>query len=393
LVYEEGTTADLQGTVIRYAQAGVSGEPVEVTNGRFERCYYGVFFNGKRLSAEVVNNSFANNQTGLYIRGGDPKPDMLVTGNSFEGEGNDAQFGSGFGSLDLLGNRGVGKIANLEVPGASLSKASRWDGQVSAAIALMTGEGVVENDTILTLGAGTVIQGAPGSTLRVRGQLVSEGTTEKPVVFTSYRDNSPFGGTDAGAGSDWQGLVYEEGTTADLQGTVIRYAQVGLYADTADLNQCTFYRNYYGASIQNGGGIYRSSVFIQNQIAIQNQSNTVIDALQNYWGDPSGPYNATSNPNGKGNPVSDHVLIDSFYTTPNGKLPGDLNNDGVSNIQDVTRALQFYLGLQTPSADQLITADVRPRPGTGGRDYGDGQIRADDLNWLLRCSIGLAQYP
>jgi hypothetical protein len=41
-------------------------------------------------------------------------------------------------------------------------------------------------------------------------------------------------------------------------------------------------------------------------------SPTVVDATDNYWGDASGPYHATLNPAGLGNPVSDNVLFDPW---------------------------------------------------------------------------------
>ena len=44
--------------------------------------------------------------------------------------------------------------------------------------------------------------------------------------------------------------------------------------------------------------------------------NSSIDALYNWWGDPSGPYHPTLNPNGLGDAVGDSVYFDPWLTDP-----------------------------------------------------------------------------
>jgi PKD repeat protein len=45
-----------------------------------------------------------------------------------------------------------------------------------------------------------------------------------------------------------------------------------------------------------------------------NDSDETVDALTNWWGDGSGPYQATTNAAGLGDPVSDNVLYDPWMT-------------------------------------------------------------------------------
>jgi len=53
-----------------------------------------------------------------------------------------------------------------------------------------------------------------------------------------------------------------------------------------------------------------------NQIAVENlQTSSIVNAENNWWGDPSGPYHAT-NLTGRGNPVSNAVDFQPFLTTP-----------------------------------------------------------------------------
>jgi hypothetical protein len=73
--------------------------------------------------------------------------------------------------------------------------------------------------------------------------------------------------------------------------------------------------------------------------------------------------------------------------------PGDVNEDSEVTIADAMLALQDYLGLVLLSDDQIRIGDVRPKPGAHDRPYGDGQIKADDLNWILQRAIGLETDP
>jgi len=48
-------------------------------------------------------------------------------------------------------------------------------------------------------------------------------------------------------------------------------------------------------------------------IFVENVSNGPVDATENWWGDESGPYNGTTNPEGTGDEVSDNVLYYHWY--------------------------------------------------------------------------------
>ena len=50
--------------------------------------------------------------------------------------------------------------------------------------------------------------------------------------------------------------------------------------------------------------------------AIENQSLAEVDATNNWWGDPSGPWHPRLNPTGKGNEVSNNVLFKPWLDTP-----------------------------------------------------------------------------
>jgi parallel beta-helix repeat protein len=97
---------------------------------------------------------------------------------------------------------------------------------------LLSGNVVVNAGSTLTLAPGTVVKGVSSSSrLDVRGRIVSQGTAESPVVFTSFRDDSVGGdsngdgdGSAPGAGN-WSG-IFLRGTQAEnlIDHTVLRYA-------------------------------------------------------------------------------------------------------------------------------------------------------------------------
>lgn len=68
---------------------------------------------------------------------------------------------------------------------------------------------------------------------------------------------------------------------------------------------------------------------------------------------------------------------------------GDADGNGRFEALDMVQYIKAYLGL-IPVTDQiLLSGDIRPRPGVGGRSQGDGRLGADDLNSLFRILLNL----
>lgn len=97
------------------------------------------------------------------------------------------------------------------------------------------------------------------------------------------------------------------------------------------------YGNYSGNNIENNSicfnneGIHVShtsgvvNLLVRNNNILNNvhhgvnmssSEGTSINATNNYWGDPSGPYHAQNNSEGKGDNVTDFVLFDPWLTSP-----------------------------------------------------------------------------
>ena len=74
-----------------------------------------------------------------------------------------------------------------------------------------------------------------------------------------------------------------------------------------------------GVNIISGNKIY----------GVYNADSTVtINALYNYWGNALGPYHATSNPDGRGDWISDYVNYDPFVNYDFSPCEGDFDLDG-----------------------------------------------------------------
>jgi hypothetical protein len=59
------------------------------------------------------------------------------------------------------------------------------------------------------------------------------------------------------------------------------------------------------------------NVIQSNSVGLDNTvGSSPVNAAYNYWGDPTGPYNATTNPSGLGNPVNGNVNYQPYLTTP-----------------------------------------------------------------------------
>lgn len=89
--------------------------------------------------------------------------------------------------------------SSIEVKG-SISKDTKW---CASSTYLLTELIYIEDGATLTIEPGTKIQGKKGAALVVttEGKLISEGTADKPIVFTS---NKPTAEAEAG---DWGGIV------------------------------------------------------------------------------------------------------------------------------------------------------------------------------------------
>jgi hypothetical protein len=70
-------------------------------------------------------------------------------------------------------------------------------------------------------------------------------------------------------------------------------------------------------------------------------------------------------------------------------LPGDVDGDGAVRIADGIRLWQLAVGMEVPTAVQILTGDLHPLMGTGAGGRGDGKLDLWDVTALLRLIVGL----
>jgi pimeloyl-ACP methyl ester carboxylesterase len=200
-----------------------------------------------------------------------------------------------------------------------------WDG--SQTYIFNEGEELgIDSDVTLTVKEGTIIKMGRNSAILVLGKMDLQGTTEKPVVITSIKDDA-WGGDSNGDGTstvpttgDWMGIIVHSTSTSSPKSefkadyAVIKYG--GGYEDLSvdyfqavsaakiqishsDLldNDMRFYIIQSDQTSVNYSNIYNPTQPLED-LPVDNMSygiwahenNTgIIDATNNYWGSVDGP--------------------------------------------------------------------------------------------------------
>jgi pimeloyl-ACP methyl ester carboxylesterase len=194
----------------------------------------------------------------------------------------------------------------------------------------------IKATSTLSIDPGVVIKFIAAGKISVDGTLRVSGTSEAPVYFTSIKDDTIGGDTKADGGAstpasgDWLHAQFNPGSKATIEHAVVRY---GGYAYTSSSGSS-------GANIYNRGGLVsivdselshaknyglwhaggtttvnQSFIHDNTQYGILNNTQKVVDARNNFWGDATGPQHWVTNPNGTGDTVSDKVLFAPWKTT------------------------------------------------------------------------------
>lgn len=185
--------------------------------------------------------------------------------------------------------------------------------------------------------------------LLVEGNLLAEGTAQDSIVF--FGSGNYYGGS----------IVFKQGSTGSvtyaivdqlgLNGSSQYDAGIAFSSSDVTIENCLIMRSQRGISVldfaepnilsntieQNTHGIYVDFGFptielnnIQNNSSFgvwNNPANRIVEACNNYWGDPSGPFHPTLNPSGLGNAITDKVAAPDCLINLNAKafLEGPYN--------------------------------------------------------------------
>ena len=268
-------TVDLDHVKIRYSNTGVATSTTKssVTNSTIESIGGDAISINSPLGIPTVADNLIKNALGRAISVNSASVDLAT----------------------LDGNSGTGNQINgvvLTSDTLAVSSSLPWSGTLVPVVTGGCGSFEIPDGVTLTLGPGTVIKGQNncGGSIEVDGTLDANGTAASPVTLTSWRDDSIGGDTASGAPSpnegDWEGIRVNDGGTATLDETTIRYASTGLLVAL-------------GAEAEIHGAVLDSGVGVASQ--------AFVDATEVDWGDPSGPA-----PLGSGTPISGSGV----YVTP-----------------------------------------------------------------------------
>jgi len=272
----------------------------------------------------------------------------------------------------------------------------------------------VGTGAILTINPGIVCKFGSDGYLNIQNGLLAKGggTTDSTIVFTADRDDFYGGDTyndgDANLPDNnyWNGIyfynesidencklincIFKNGSYAHYYQTYYNdwtYSRAAITLDNASptIKNSLFDNCYVGILTWNtslptitncdfvgtdptyGHGIYNAT------------STNTVTAENCWWNHNTGPKNATSNPDGQGERVSDYVDFDPWATQLAKPVLGDVSLNGEVKPYDASLVLQHAATVITLTAKQQSVADVS----------GNGTISAYDASLILQYSVGL----
>lgn len=370
-------------------------------------------FNATGTAISITSSTISNNGAqGIYES--NSSGNFLLTSSTFyANNASGSSFGDGYFDLDSVAFTPSGNIDTTTSTGVgyrgffivgSPSTSSTWSN--GGLPYVIDGPLTIPSSTTLTINSGTVIKFLNDSALlENQGTLNVSGTSTNPVYFTSFNDNSIYPGTNGTTTSDplpgdWATIQTDSGSATTLTNAVIRYGGGGssmynfanlnvlggnltvlnselssssdyaIYNDggSTAIESSEIFNNLYGVSVATGTlGVVNSSIYDNSSDGVSNSTNVTSSAYaeNNYWGAASGPYNASGNASGTGNPVSNYVDFSHWLTswssstnpTPYATNLTQYGVDGITPIPDNTTTTQstvvFSATLQSSGTSAL----------------------------------------
>lgn len=297
----DGSEGLIQNSIISHSNTGVQTNnlaTLELRNSEIKQNSTGIYMSSLGIQTSSVegvivgNDIFANTIYGIHLRGSsndsvDPRP--VINNNNIYNNGGYNLYSFGYSSDNNItinaannwwGSRDIDIISTTiydrrDLASAPLANFSNFlssidgppvtgtmiAGDITNATTLIPGEtySVVSNLNVvegasLTIPAGTTVNFAEGTAIKVNGQLAIEGTQEAPAVFKGLGTNS--------TNNLWDGIFVENGDI-NFSYLLINNAAIAL-------------------NIFNSSGSITHSTFEQNQIAIrmENTNNESIEVRQ-----------------------------------------------------------------------------------------------------------------
>ncbi len=286
--------------------------------------YYGCYkctFRGAiwffSASPTIRNSTFENNSG--YALSADSASFPIINGNTLASNG-----GNGL------------EIRNGEM-GASSPVTYRWNN--SDIVYVLTGYTTIGNNVTLVIEPGIVIKFAENRVIGVKGTLKAQGVADRPIYFTSLKDDSIGGDTNNDgrnslpeAGNWGHVSFFDESIDSEstIEHTIIRYGgylytgsnsvyygcykctfqgAIWFFSASPKVSRVTLHNNNHGLAVRDNSTptLVCNDIYDNSGTGInRNNEDIMIVAENHWWGDVSGPTHS-SNPVGNGQAVGDGV--------------------------------------------------------------------------------------
>jgi hypothetical protein len=385
-IYIYNASPTITYCIIRYSQGDgiytMGGAPQIIANTISDCGRYGInvasgapTINGNTFAAIGNYNLYLSNGSGATVTDNNLSGGIYVSngslghvsGNSIEYDNSHPvrlhadDVGAFFNDNNI---NNIDENSYVEVTTGTISRDALWPGNIAYHILgniTVKGKDGADSITTLTISAGAELRFNRYTNFYVGyysgdpGALVANGTAETPIVFTSNQATP--------AAGDWYGFTFYTTTddaTTRLAHCNIEYAGYGtsgkaiyVYNASPTITDCTVrFSQGYGVRVDNGSpeiinstisdtvtGIYVYSgtpVIYGNKVAgnssygLHNRATPNILAQENWWGHISGPYHASTNPDGQGDTVSDYVDYEPWVVDA-----GDMDMDGIPDEWEI----------------------------------------------------------
>ncbi|MBS3789175.1 right-handed parallel beta-helix repeat-containing protein, partial [Candidatus Bipolaricaulota bacterium] len=149
------------------------------------------------------------------------------------------------------------------------------------------------------------------------------------------------------------GILLSDADDTEITNNIIQDNEVGIYLLENLIED-------FDGDLPEGNFAHYNSITGNNDYGVQNETSATFNAALNWWGDHSGPYHPTENPDGSGNQVSDNVIFSPWI----GMYPDTDPNT---------------VGVQLKSPLTLVVDDVGPSPDSGYLNTAVEAANSDEL--------------
>jgi len=254
----------------------------------------------------------------------------------------------------------------------------------------------------LTIEPGIIAKFTNYGYMNVSNGLIAIGgsTPDSAIVFTSDRDDFYGGDTYNNADANtpwnnsWRGIYFNNESVDEncvLKNCIFKFGSyydqrgaVTLDNASSTIQNCRFDKGYNGIMAYNSSfPVITGCDFIDvdySGYAIWNRSSSTTVTATNCWfNSTTGPKNATSNPTGIGERISDHVAFTPFTLQLNKAELGDVSQNGTINPYDASLILQYAVSNIVLNTEQQNVADVSK----------NGSITSYDASMILQYNVNL----